>query len=319
MYRCVALDLVESLDSESFIRSLQRFMATYGRPNTIYSDNGTNFVGAHNLFKKLDWAKIEKNLEVSQIQWIFNPATAAWWGGWWERLVGSVKGLLRRMLGRAALTKDELMTCLCVAAATINERPLTVTTEDGNDLIPLTPSMFLKGTKMTRFPEAEQITGKDLQIRYKIMKKLQVDLQARFRKKYLGQLVQKANDKKTRAPQIGDIVLVGADNKKRFEWPLGRIMKLNPGRDGQFRSAVVKTLKGILTRPLQRLYPLEVPCGNDLPKLQVEQPCHRNEKDDEELDEKTCDDIDIEEVMPEVTTKSGRRVKKPNYYSVWPN
>lgn len=77
VYRCVVLDLVDSLDSESFIRSLQRFVTTYGRPNTIYSDNGTNFVGANNLFKNLDWEKIEKTMDVPQIQWIFNPPTAA--------------------------------------------------------------------------------------------------------------------------------------------------------------------------------------------------------------------------------------------------
>lgn len=319
VYRCVTLDLVDSLDSESFIRSLQRFVMTHGRPETIYSDNGTNFVGAQNLFNKLDWAKIETKMRAKQIQWIFNPATAAWWGGWWERLVGSMKGLLRRMLGKAALTRDELVTCLSVAAATINERPLTVTTEDEEDLIPLTPSMFLKGTKMARFPEVEHVSGKDLQLRFKYVRKLQVDLQNRFRKEYLGQLVQKRGEKKTKDPQVGDIVLVGADNKKRFEWPLGRILKLNPGKDGKYRSAVVKTGRRVLSRPLQRLYPLEISTGNELSKPEKQESCENQDEvigdEDPEVDD--IDDTKIGDVVPEVVTKSGREVKKPQRYVAW--
>ncbi|XP_035714887.1 uncharacterized protein LOC118438543 [Folsomia candida] len=77
VYRCVALDLVESLSSEAFINSLERFICTYGRPNRLYSDNGTNFVGAPSLFMKINWDKIERASQVKQIQWIFNPPTAA--------------------------------------------------------------------------------------------------------------------------------------------------------------------------------------------------------------------------------------------------
>lgn len=318
VYRCVVLDLVDSLDAPTFIRSLQRFVSTHGRPNTIYSDNGTNFVGAENLFQRLNWKKIEAESNAKKIQWIFNPATASWWGGWWERLVGSVKGLLKRMLGRAALSRDELATCLAVAAATINERPLTTITEDDEDLIPLTPSMFMKGTKMTRFPEAEYITGRDLQVRFKYIKNLQVNLQTRFRKEYLGQLVQKKHEKRTTDPKVGDIVLVGADNKKRWEWPLGRIVKLNPGKDGEFRSAVVKTSGGILSRPLQRLYPLEVSSEVEMPKPELTQ-----DQDFEE--DATIDESDQEEetepvilqAEPEVVTKAGRQIKKPSRYSAW--
>ncbi|GAB1607210.1 hypothetical protein Ahia01_001004300, partial [Argonauta hians] len=35
-----------------------------------------------------------------------------WWGGWWERLIGSVKQALRKSIGRKNLTLVELETCL---------------------------------------------------------------------------------------------------------------------------------------------------------------------------------------------------------------
>ncbi|GFU32443.1 integrase catalytic domain-containing protein, partial [Trichonephila clavipes] len=78
-----------------------------------------------------------------KILWKFIPPTAAWWGGWWERLVRTVKELLKRTLGRSVLTYDELYTVLCDCESIINCRPLTYVSENPEELIPLTPSMFL--------------------------------------------------------------------------------------------------------------------------------------------------------------------------------
>ncbi|CAL8127222.1 unnamed protein product [Orchesella dallaii] len=65
-------------------------------------------------------------------------------------------------------------------------------------------------------------------------------------------------------PQPGDIVLVGEDRKNRFHWPLGLIIELIPRRDGKQRVAKVKTSHGILLRPIQRLFPLEISAGEEL-------------------------------------------------------
>jgi len=102
-YRGVFLDVVSSISSEEFLESLEKFTLSIGRPSTMYSDNGTNFVGARNLKKKVNYAK----LEAKEINWILNPPTAAWWGGWWERLVRTMKDLLKRMIGQAKLTRRE--------------------------------------------------------------------------------------------------------------------------------------------------------------------------------------------------------------------
>lgn len=96
------------------------------------------------------------------------------------------------MLGKASLTLDEFTTCLSSVAATVNDRTFTTTTEDKDDLVALTPAMFLKGRKSPVFPEVEKLTGRELQKRFKYVKRLQVLLQAIFRKEYLAELVQKA-------------------------------------------------------------------------------------------------------------------------------
>ena len=40
--RAVHIEVVHSLDTDSFINALRRFNNTRGCPKTIYSDNGTN-------------------------------------------------------------------------------------------------------------------------------------------------------------------------------------------------------------------------------------------------------------------------------------
>jgi len=60
VYCCVHLELMKSLTTEAFLEVFNRFICRRGRPVTVYSDNGRNFVGADNLFEELDLEKISK-------------------------------------------------------------------------------------------------------------------------------------------------------------------------------------------------------------------------------------------------------------------
>lgn len=98
VYRAVHLELVSSLSTQNCLLSLKSFIARRGRSSIICSDNGTNFVGTHNAFKRIKWETIAKYSSAKEIDWRFNPPTAAWWGGWWERLIGLMKIILRKTL-----------------------------------------------------------------------------------------------------------------------------------------------------------------------------------------------------------------------------
>lgn len=257
VYRCIHLDFVTSLSTDAFLNAFERFINIRGRPSVMYSDNGTNFVGAVNLFDKLNWKTIEQSANVKRIKWVFNPPSAAWWGGWWERLIRTVKDLLKRMLGNARLNYEQLRTSLSHVENIVNERPLTALTEDQNDLVPLTPAMFLRGIDQASFPEG-QLLGSSLCESYERRQSLQQELKQRFRKEYLSQLVMKAKEQPDIKPNVGDIVLVGSDDVKRIQWPMAKIIELIPGRDSIVRTARVKTQNGVLLRPIQRLHPLEL-------------------------------------------------------------
>lgn len=225
VYRAVHLELVESLSTEAFLQALRRFIARRGRPATIYSDNGKNFIGASNAFNRLDWNVIVKETSLQKIKWKFNPPTAAWWGGRWERLIDMLKSLLRRHLGRSSLHYEELYTVLCDCEGKLNDRPLTYVSSDNEDLIPLTPSSFIQSLKTNEVTDIDNIDKSSLVCRLKYIQKLREELRLRFRKEYFGLLVQqrKGNNLKI---NIGYIVLVESENLKRVLWPLAIVTKL---------------------------------------------------------------------------------------------
>lgn len=284
VYRAIHLELVTNLSTEGFIQSLRRFIARRGRPTTIYTDNGTNFRGTNNILKNLNWQKIETSECLLPIKWKFIPPTAAWWGGWWERLIRSIKALLIRMLGRSSLNMEELATILCDVEATVNSRPLTYVNDQIDNFVPLTPSMFIQDITEVGVPDLDKIDCSKLQTRYKFCQTLRKELRSRFRKEYLSELVQKAS-KQGQTIKTGDIVLIENINQKRLNWPLGRVTKLLPSRDRCARVAEVKTAAGTFTRPIRKLYPLEV---------------------------SSEDDPIVQSVTPEVRTRSGRLVRPPD-------
>ncbi|GFT27299.1 putative gag-pol protein [Trichonephila clavipes] len=118
--KAVHIEAVGDLTTDSFIAALRRFSARRGAPRHIYSDNGTNFVGAR---RKLDeirklWLSLPTNeaisyyLSKSSIDWHFIPPSSPHFGGIWESGIRSVKFHLKRVLGKTILTFEELTTLL---------------------------------------------------------------------------------------------------------------------------------------------------------------------------------------------------------------
>ena len=315
VFRAVHIELVSSLSTPSFLEAFRRFIARRGRPSKIYTDNGKNFVGMGNLLDSINWDQIIKTSSIQKISWHFNPPTAAWWGGFWERLIGVLKRLLKRVLKRACLSYEEMYTVLCDCEAVINSRPITFMSDNVQDLIPLTPSMFLQEIKDVGVVDLDKIENCDLNKRFAYRQKIKDELRKRFRVEYLGELV-KFNNKNTQCDSkklnAGDVVTIGCDNLKRLEWPLACVQELIVGKDGKIRVAKLVTADGILTRAVQRIFPLEI-------KTQLDQSIiEKNfEKRDIKLNKsEIIPELKVDEIVePEIVTKSGRVIKKPDRYS----
>ena len=82
--RALHIELAGDLSTDSFISALCRFTARRSNPQTITSDNGTNFVGAQreltDAIQKIDQHKIRAELNHKRIQWKFNPPSSPWMG-----------------------------------------------------------------------------------------------------------------------------------------------------------------------------------------------------------------------------------------------
>ena len=107
IYTCAAtrgilIDLVEDGSSSNFINSMRRFIGRRGCPAKFISDCGT-------VFKAVDTQSFCAN---RCIKWEFNVARAPWWGGFWERLVASVKNSLKKTLGSSKLSYSAMFTVL---------------------------------------------------------------------------------------------------------------------------------------------------------------------------------------------------------------
>lgn len=145
--RGVHLEVAFSLETDSFIMCLRRFIARRGNPQVLYSDNGTNFVGANRELKQcienLNQDQINNELSQKGIKWVFNPPASPHMGEVWERLVRSCKRTFKAVLNNQVLTDEVLSTTMVEVEALINSRPLTEVSSDVDSIEAITPNHFL--------------------------------------------------------------------------------------------------------------------------------------------------------------------------------
>ena len=264
--RAVHLESITSLSTDCFILSLRRFLAKRGPMSSIRSDNGTNFVGAANEFRKLyndmDHTKISNFLSEQRCDWIRwerNAADASHTGGVWERQIRSVRNTLTSLLHEhsSLLTDEVFRTLLAEAELIVNSRPIT--TDPGNpDTLALSPIQLLTLKSKVVLPPPGEFQKEDIYCRkrWRHVQHLANVFWSRYRKEYLQhlQLRNKWNDEK-RNFRVGDIVLLRDGNVPRQQWPMGRITQVFPSEDGLVRSVELKvpTATLLLKRPIQKL------------------------------------------------------------------
>jgi hypothetical protein len=144
--RAIHCELADSLETDDFLLVLRCFISRRGKPQQIFSDNATNFVGAdrelQDCLQRLKQDKIDDFLVQSGIKWNFIPPNAPHFGGAWEIMVKSVKRALKAVLKETCVTESVLRTTLTEVENVVNSRPLTPNSQDPNDLSALTPTIF---------------------------------------------------------------------------------------------------------------------------------------------------------------------------------
>ncbi|XP_044760248.1 uncharacterized protein LOC123317705 [Coccinella septempunctata] len=156
--KAIHIEAVTDLTSTAFMAAFRRFISRRGICTDLYSDNGTNFVGAKKILDKetkdaIDEQAIKEAVATEAVRWHWNAPASPHHGGLWEAGVKSIKYHLKRTIGNHTLTYEELSTLLCQIEACLNSRPLIALSEDTEEIDVITPGHFLIGHPLKAIPE----------------------------------------------------------------------------------------------------------------------------------------------------------------------
>ena len=260
--RAIHIEVAASLDTDSFLNALRRFIARRGPVAQLRCDNGTNLVGAEReLREALNEMKkdhIYHQLLKENIQWIFNPPTASHFGGSWERQIRTVRKVLSHLSHEFGDMFDDESFCtlMCEVEAVVNSRPLTTPSSDPNDVGALSPNHILNMKAGVILPPPGKFQRADVYLR-KRWRRVQYVVNifwTRWRREYLLTLQNRQKwNCAHRNFAVGDLVIIQDDSLPRSCWALGRVIKTEPDQKGFVRCVTVKTLTSTLRRPVSRL------------------------------------------------------------------
>ena len=277
--RAIHLELVDDLETDTFLRCLRRFISRRGIPSLITSDNAKTFKSASKRLTSLfENEKVTNYLSQRKITWKFILPRSPWWGGFYERLVRSVKSCLKKVIGNAKLNYDELHTSIIEIEAVLNSRPLTYLSAVSIGET-LTPSHLVIGKRLLSISSInpEKYDQDDdyncvtkIHRREKYLNSLLQQFRSKWKREYLTSLREqhRHTTKSSNIPDInvGDIVLVMDECKtNRNLWRLSRVESVVKGVDHEIRGATVRLANGnLLSRPLVKLFPLECDTNKDI-------------------------------------------------------
>lgn len=176
----VHLELIESRSTEDILRAYLRFVGIYGEPALIRSDNELGFIKlnkaikanqeafqkavkrmqAHPKGRNTTWIDADTPADSEHlVRWAFNVPDAPAWGGFYERLIQSVKRSLDRCRLASSESFEKIITLLREVQLIINSRPLVTSSADGTIL---TPGHLLFGRRLQNpTPVKHPLTIKD--------------------------------------------------------------------------------------------------------------------------------------------------------------
>lgn len=256
--RAIHTDLVCSLSTESFLLAYQRFTALRGHPRKIWSDPGTNFVGAKVILEELyryldslDKAALEETAAKNGTEWSWkiNPADSPHRNGAAEAAVRIVKKALQSLGRESGLSYSEFQTTLQMAANLANERPIDARVQSREESIHyLTPNSLLLGRASL---------GGDVKTfnfdayPYKRLRAIQAEVTKFWRcwSQLAGPnlFIRSKWHTTRRNVTSGDVVWLCDQNALRGQFRLGRVTEAVPDSKGIVRDAYVKVSPGYCT------------------------------------------------------------------------
>lgn len=258
--RAVHVEIIQGLTIAEFLAAFERFIMRKGRCFTLYSDNGTTFVGANNELGRIlsEWSTKFPMHKLAQYgtDWNFITPAAPHKGGIWEAAVKSFKHHLRRVLGRNPIHIKALEQLAVQIEGCLNSRPLWPASDDPNDLLPITPADIFLNKPILSQPLSQYVADvpENRLTWWKQRQKLHQVIWQQWQKDYLTSLQVRGKwCGVTRNVEENDLVVIHEENLPPSHWCLGRIVRAYADKDGLVRAARVRTKNGELDRPITKL------------------------------------------------------------------
>lgn len=229
----------------------------------MFSDNGTNFKGAERELAEavalLDKDKIMAEFASRNIKWSYIPPAAPHMGGAWERLVQSVKKVLKVILNER-YPKDESLRCfLMEAEKMVNSRPIVHEPVELDREEMLTPNHFLIGTSSVDAVDALNTIELSMSKQWELSQTMANHFWKRWTNEYLPTLIRREKwHEKQPNVEVGAVVIIVDDKFPRSCWMKVIITQVFPGKDLQVRVAEIRTSTGLFKRPVSKIIVLDV-------------------------------------------------------------
>ncbi|XP_006823075.1 uncharacterized protein LOC102803130 [Saccoglossus kowalevskii] len=243
--KAIHLETVNSLDTNSVINAMRRFVSIRGPIRQLRADCGSNIVGTHNemikSLKEIDQKKMADFLLGQRCDWIefkFNVPSSSHMRGIWERQIRTVRSILEPLIYQAGPQREDesFRTFMAKVQNIINSRPITLNQlSESYSPEPLTPNHLLMMKTRILLPSPGNFQKADMYStrRWRRVQHLSNEFWNRWRKEFLHTLQQRP---KWTAPQcnlkLGDIVIIKKDNVPGNFCRLGRVTAVYPGKDG---------------------------------------------------------------------------------------
>ncbi|XP_070141749.1 uncharacterized protein [Drosophila kikkawai] len=165
------------------------------------------------------------------------------------------------ILAHAGLREEVLRAALADAECTLNSRPLTYIPLESENSEALTPNHFLvSNSSGLRERGTMESTGLGLTKNFRIAGQLADRFWKRWVREYLPTLTRRTKwfQPNPKPIAVNDVVIVVDETSTRNSWPKGIVAEVHCGKDGQVRSAVVRTTEEFVTYPAIKLAKLNI-------------------------------------------------------------
>ena len=222
-----------------FLLKHQEFCARKGIPREIISDKGSQLVAASVTIAKkdlpanaLDWTKITESDK--HTKWTLVPVGCQW-RNQTEAMVKIMKKALYHALPSGyVLTYSEMVTLLARVAFSVNCRPLglgdtSTSSQQDEDLLPLTPNQLLLGRTNAEVPDLEYSECSRFDSRLNYIKAVHSEWWRQWIQDILPTLIPCRRWRtRRRNLQVGDIVMLVYSGNMVNDYPFAKVTRVFP-------------------------------------------------------------------------------------------